>query len=229
VRTGVGATSVRSGPDGSILVELSDGGLVDGSHLLVATGRRPNSDDLGLDTVGVATDARGYIQTDRHFLTSVGGIYAVGDVNGRGAFTHTAYQDYEILADHLAGGDRHVDDRVVTYGLFTDPPLGRVGMTERDARASQRRVGMARFEMVNLTRAVLEGETAGLIKLLVDLDSEEILGAATLGLAGDEIVATISIMMHAGVPYTAFGTWLPIHPVVGEFWPTIIQQIEELG
>ncbi len=202
--------------------------MLDGSHLLVATGRRPNSDDLGLETVGVATDERGYIETDRHFLTTVPGVYAVGDVNGRGAFTHTAYQDYEILADHLAGGERHVADRVVTYGLFTDPPLGRVGMTERDARASGRRVGLARFEMENLTRAVLDGETAGLIKMLVDLDTEEILGAATLGLTGDEIIATISIMMHAGVPYTAFRTWLPIHPVVGEFWPTIIQQIEEL-
>ncbi len=229
IRTGVGATRAGLDADGSIALDLSDGSNVTGSHLLVATGRRPNSDDIGLDSVGITPNERGYIDTDRYFETPVPGIYAVGDVNGRGAFTHTAYQDYEILADHLGGGDRHVADRVLTYGLFTDPPLGRVGMTERDARASDRRVGMATFPMAKLTRAVLDGETNGLIKLLVDLDTEEILGAATLGLAGDEIIATISMMMHAGVPYTAFATWLPIHPVVGEFWPTIIQGIAELS
>jgi pyruvate/2-oxoglutarate dehydrogenase complex dihydrolipoamide dehydrogenase (E3) component len=199
--------------------------MLDASHLLVAAGRVPNSDDLGLDSVAVATDERGHIMTDDVFATNVAGIYAVGDVNGRGAFTHPSYQDYEILSDHLAGGGRTVAGRTPTYALFTDPPLGRAGLTETEARRQATRYRVATYPLDHVTRAALDGETAGFVRLLVDDDTGLFIGAAALGLHGDEIVQTISVLMHAGVPASTFATWLPIHPTVAEFFPTIAAQL----
>ncbi len=193
--------------------------------MLVAAGRRPNSDDLGLDTVGVHVDEHGYIETDEYFATTVDGIYAVGDVNGRGAFTHTSYQDHEILADHLAGGTRSVAGRIPTYALFTDPPLGRVGLTEAEARERGEPYLVATFPMSELTRAVLDDETAGSITLIVDQATGRFLGAAALGLGGDEIVQIISALMHVDAPADTLRTWLPVHPTVAEFFPTIAAQL----
>lgn len=221
LRTGVTVTAVAPDGDG-VRVELGDGSSVRGSHLLVAIGRTPNTDRLGLDTIGLATDERGFISTDGVFRTAVDGVWALGDINGRGAFTHTSYQDYEILVDHLDGGTRSADTRIPTYAMFTDPPLGRVGMTEREAVAAGRNVLVSTYAMSDLTRAILDGETDGMIKLLVDGDTDRFLGAATLGLAGDEIVQIVSALMHADAPCRVLAEMLPIHPTVAEFFPTIL-------
>ncbi len=230
VRTGVAIERAAPGDDGvAARFTLQDGSVLEASHVLVAAGRIPNADELGLDTVGVHRDDHGYVTTNDVFATNVVGIYAVGDVNGRGAFTHTSYQDFEILADHLAGGPRTVADRTTTYALFTDPPLGRVGMTESQARQRGVDYSVVTFPMAELTKAVLDGETAGLIRLLVDNESGQFVGAATFGLHGDEIVQTVSMMMHAGVRADAFETWLPIHPTVAEFLPTIVAKLAPPG
>jgi pyruvate/2-oxoglutarate dehydrogenase complex dihydrolipoamide dehydrogenase (E3) component len=222
IKTSAAVVRMRPSDGGAIALDLDDGTCIVGSHVLAAAGRVPNSDQLDVEKIGLALDARGFIVTDGHFLTNVPGVYAVGDVNGRGAFTHTSYQDYEILADHLAGGSRSVDGRVPTYAVFTDPPLGRCGMSETEARASGRPIRIATFPMAKLTRAVLDGETAGLIKIIVDASNDEILGAACLGIEGDEIVQIISALMHVGAPASALATWLPVHPTVAEFFPTIV-------
>lgn len=216
---------VEAAGDG-VVVHTDSGLAIDGSHLLLAIGRTPNTDTLDLDTIGMDTDERGFIHTDGHFRTAVDGIWALGDINARGAFTHTSYQDFEIVVDHLSGGSRSADGRIPTYAMFTDPPLGRVGMTEREAVASGRRVLKATFPMRDVTRARLDGETDGLIVLLVDADTERFLGAATLGLAGDEIIQIVSALMHADAPCHVLAEMLPIHPTVAEFFPTILQRLE---
>jgi pyruvate/2-oxoglutarate dehydrogenase complex dihydrolipoamide dehydrogenase (E3) component len=213
---------------GGIRVRVTDGDPIDGSHLLVALGRTPNTDSLALDCVGLRTDDRGFLPTDGVFRTAVEGIWALGDINGRGAFTHTSYQDYEILVDHLGGGYRTADGRIPTYAMFTDPPLGRVGLTEREARASGRPVSKATFPMSGITRAVLDGETNGLITLLVDTETERFLGASALGITGDEIVQIVSALMHADAPYRVLAEMLPIHPTVAEFYPTILGRLAPL-
>ncbi|WP_291379562.1 FAD-dependent oxidoreductase [Demequina sp.] len=225
VRTGVQIESVEADGDGVVVV-LASGERLAGDRVLVAAGRIPNSEDLGLDTVGVATDKRGYITTDEHFLTSAPGIYALGDVNGRGAFTHTSYQDHEILADHLAGGDRSVEGRIPTYALFTDPPLGRVGMTQTQAREAGLNISVANYEMASVTRAALDGVSPGVIRLVVDDDADRLVGAAVFGLHGDEVIHALSILMHVDAPASALGTWLAIHPTVAEFLPTIYGGLE---
>lgn len=225
VRTGVTIDRVEADGGGAVVV-LRDGERLTCDRVLVSAGRIPNSDDLGLDTVGVATDKRGYITTDEHFLTSAPGIFAVGDVNGRGAFTHTSYQDHEILADHLAGGDRSVAGRIPTYALFTDPPLGRVGMTEAQARAAGLNITVANYEMASVTRAVLDGITPGMVRLVVDADADRLVGAAIFGLHGDEVIQALSLLMHVDAPASALATWLPIHPTVAEFLPTIYGGLE---
>jgi pyruvate/2-oxoglutarate dehydrogenase complex dihydrolipoamide dehydrogenase (E3) component len=202
---------------------------VSGSHLLVAIGRIPNTDRLNLEAVGVATDARGYIPTDNQYRTNVPGIYALGDVNGRGAFTHTSYQDHEIMLDILAGGQRRADERTMAYAMYTDPPMGRVGWGEREARASGRRVLMAIHEMKNVSRAKEESETHGLIKLLVDAETEQFVGACVFGIGGDEIIQVISNFMAAGGSYRAMKDALPIHPTVTEFFPTILGKLAPLA
>ena len=226
VRTGVTVARVDATDDGGVSVTLDSGEILTGDRLLVAAGRVPNSDDLGLDTVGVATDGRGYITTDDHFLTSAPGIYAVGDVNGRGAFTHTSYQDHEILADHLAGGGRSVAGRITTYALFTDPPLGRVGMTATEARAARLNVRVASYEMASVTRAALDGVSPGMIRLVVDDATDRMVGAAVFGLNGDEVIQSLSLLMHVDAPASALATWLPIHPTVSEFLPTTYGGLE---
>ncbi|MGZ4740273.1 MAG: mercuric reductase [Ilumatobacteraceae bacterium] len=227
LRTSTKVERIESTESGVRLHTLG-GGTIDGSHLLVAIGRSPNTDRLHLDRVGLSTDGRGYLHTDGVFRTAVDGIWALGDINARGAFTHTSYQDYEILADHLEGGNRTADGRIPTYAMFTDPPLGRVGMSEAEARASGRRVSKATISMTDVTRAALDGERDGLISILVDDESERFLGASVLGITGDEIVQIISALMHADASYKVLAQMLPIHPTVAEFYPTILGRLAPL-
>lgn len=199
------------------------------SHVLLAVGRVPNTDDLGLSEAGVDVDARGFIQVDDQLRTSAEGVWAMGDCNGRGAFTHTSYNDYEILAANLFDDDpRRVSDRVPCYGLFIDPPLGRVGMTEEQARAAGRRVLVGKRMMTQVGRARERSETDGFIKVLVDADSEEILGAAILGINGDEVVHVLLTAMYAGLPYTVVSRAVHIHPTVAELLPTTLQDLRPL-
>lgn len=194
-----------------------------GSHLLLAVGRRPNTDDLGLDRAGVAVDGRGYILVDDALATNVPGIWALGDCNGRGAFTHTAYNDYEIVAANLLDGDnRRVSDRVLGYALFIDPPLGRAGMTKREARAAGRSILVGRRPMTRVGRAIERDETQGFMKIVIDAQSRKILGAAILGPSGDEAIHGVLDMMNAGATCDVLQWAVPIHPTVSELIPTII-------
>ena len=199
-----------------------------GSHVLLAMGRRPNTDDLGLETAGVATDPRGIILVDDSLATNVPGIWALGECNGRGGFTHTAYNDYEIVAANLLdGGDRKVTDRIPAYALYTDPPLGRVGLSEKEARASGRRLLIGKRPMTRVSRAVERGETQGFIKVLADADTREILGAAILGIEGDEAVHSILDLMYAHAPVETIMRAVHIHPTVSELLPTAFQEASE--
>ena len=203
---------------------------VAGSHLLLAVGRIPNTHDLGLDKAGVTTDKRGYIVVDDQLQTSVAGIWAIGDCNGRGAFTHTSYNDYEIVAANLFdGAERKVSDRITTYALFIDPPLGRAGMTEREARASGKRLLVGRLDMDSIGRARERDETLGFLKLVVDADSERILGTAMLGIEGDEVVQGILSLMYAGQSYKLIDRAMYIHPTVSEYLPTLVGNLEPLA
>src|SRR5438132_2278234 len=198
-----------------------------GSHLLLAIGRRPNTDDLGLDKTEVATDSRGYIEVDDQLQTNVPGIWALGDCNGRGAFTHTAYNDYEIVADNLLNADhRRVSDRIQTYALFTDPPLGRCGMTDDEIRKSGRAALAVKHPMSRVSRAVEKGETQGFIKISVDAETKQILGAAILGTGGDEVVHVLLDVMYAKAPYTVVQRAMHIHPTVAEYLPTVLSKLE---
>jgi pyruvate/2-oxoglutarate dehydrogenase complex dihydrolipoamide dehydrogenase (E3) component len=200
---------------------------VSGSHLLLAVGRVPNTDDLGLDKAGIRTDERGYIVVDDELRTSVPDVWAIGDCNGRGAFTHTSYNDYEIVAGSLLeGGGRKVTDRIVTYALFIDPPLGRIGMTEAQARRSGRRILVGKRPMTRVSRAVENGETQGFMKIVADADSREILGAAILGTSGDEVVQTLTEAMYAKLPYAAVQRGVRIHPTVSELIPTVLGEMQ---
>lgn len=200
-----------------------------GSHVLLAMGRRPNTDDLGLEKAGVKTDEQGYIIVDDQLRTSVEGIWAMGDCNGRGAFTHTSYNDFEIVAANLLDNDlRRVSDRLPVYGLFTDPPLGRVGMTERDVRKSGRPALMGTRPMTKVNRAVEKGESEGFMKVLVDAETKEILGASILGVGGDEAVHCIVDVMYAHAPYTTIQRAVHIHPTVSELIPTVLGDLKPL-
>ncbi len=203
---------------------------VEGSHLLLAVGRQPNTGDLGLEAAGVATDERGWIEVDDQLRTSAPGVWALGEVNGRGAFTHTAYNDYEIVAANLFdGGARRVTDRIPAYALFTDPPLGRAGKTAAEVRASGRPALIAKMPMTRVGRAREEGETKGFMKVVVDAESERILGAALLGLHGDEAVHTLLDVMYAEQPYTLLRRAVHIHPTVSELLPTLLEKLEPLA
>ena len=220
--------------DGWIAVRMrtADGEAeVQGSHLLLGVGRVPNSDDLGLDSAGVDTDEGGYVRVDDRLATSAPGVWALGDVNGRGAFTHTAYNDYEILAANLLDGDdRRVSERIAAYALYTDPPLGRVGMNEHQARASGRSVLAASMPMSGVARARERGETRGLMKMLVDADTREILGGAVLGIGGDEVIHVLQALMYAGAPYTLLErAAIGIHPTVSELLPSLAADLRPLG
>ena len=200
-----------------------------GSHLLLAVGRVPNTDDLGLEQAGVATDERGFIKVDDSLATGVPGIWALGDVNGRGAFTHTSYNDYEIAAANLLDHEmRRVSDRFPVYALFTDPPLARAGMTENEARASGRPVLVGRRAMARVGRARERGETQGFMQVLVDPESHKILGAALLGIEADEAIHCIIDVMSAGLPYTAIRRAVHIHPTVSELIPTLLGELQPL-
>jgi pyruvate/2-oxoglutarate dehydrogenase complex dihydrolipoamide dehydrogenase (E3) component len=195
---------------------------IQGSHVLLATGRRPNTDDLGLDKAGIATDARGYITVDDQLATTCEGVWALGDCNGKGAFTHTAWNDYEIVAANLLDGEaRRVSARIPGYALYIDPPLGRVGMTESQARASGRSLLVAKRPMSRVGRAVEKAETLGFMKLVADAETREILGAAILGTSGDEAISGVLDLMNAGASIDTLRWAVPIHPTVAELLPTL--------
>jgi pyruvate/2-oxoglutarate dehydrogenase complex dihydrolipoamide dehydrogenase (E3) component len=206
-----------------------DNRQVEGSHLLLAVGRVPNTDDLGLDKAGVEIDKSGYIKVDDQLRTNVPGIWALGDCNGKGAFTHTAYNDFEIVAANLLDHDpRKVSDRITTYALFTDPPLGRAGMTATQVKASGRKALVATRPMTRVGRAVEKGESQGFMKVIVDAASKEILGAAILGVTGDEVIHTLLDVMYAKAPYTTISRAMHIHPTVAELLPTLLQELQPL-
>jgi pyruvate/2-oxoglutarate dehydrogenase complex dihydrolipoamide dehydrogenase (E3) component len=202
---------------------------ITGTHVLLAVGRRPNTDDLGLDKAGIKVDERGYIEVDDQLRTSVPGIWALGDCNGRGAFTHTSYNDAEIVAANLLDNDpRRVSDRITAYGLYTDPPLGRAGMTEAEVRQSGRRALVGKRPMTRVARALEKGESQGFMKVVVDADTREILGAAILGVGGDEAVHCVLDVMYAKAPYTVIQRAVHIHPTVSELIPTILGELKPL-
>ena len=198
-----------------------------GSHVLLAVGRKPNTDDLGLDKAGVKTDSHGYINVDDELRTSVSGIWALGDCNGKGAFTHTSYNDFEIVAANLLDGDsRRVSDRLPAYALYIDPPLGRAGMSETEARKSGRNLLVGMRPMTRVARAVEKGEPQGFMKIVADADSKEILGAAILGTGGDEAIHCILDTMYAKAPYTTLQRAVHIHPTVSELIPTVLGEMK---
>jgi len=200
-----------------------------GSHLLLAVGRRPNTDDLGLTEAGVAVDKRGYIVVDDHLQTSVPGIWALGDCNGKGAFTHTAFNDAEIVGANLLDHDpRKVSERITAYALFIDPPLGRAGLTEGEVRKRGRHALIGRRPMTKVGRAVEKGETQGFMKIIVDAQNHQILGAAILGTGGDEAIHSILDVMYAKAPYTVIQRAMHIHPTVSELIPTMLGELQPL-
>jgi pyruvate/2-oxoglutarate dehydrogenase complex dihydrolipoamide dehydrogenase (E3) component len=216
----------------SIAVKVKSAGKISkvvGTQVLVAIGRRPNTDDLSLDKAGIATDAHGFIQVDDQLRTNVPGIWAMGDCNGRGAFTHTSWNDFEIVAANLLDNDqRHVSDRITAYSLYTDPPLGRVGMTEAEVRKAGNPALISTMAMEDVSRAYEKSETKGFMKILVDRDSKQILGASFLGLAGDEVIHCILDLMYAKAPYTVMQRAMHIHPTVSEFIPTMMGELKPL-
>jgi len=218
---------VQKSADAGIAVTVG-GQRVEGSHLLVATGRSPNTERLNLAAVGVETDERNFVPTNGRLETNVPGIWALGDINKRGAFTHTSYQDGQIVLANLKSGARSADGRVSTYAMYTDPPLGRVGLSEAQARESGRATLVANFRMLDVSRAKEESETAGLMQILVDQQSEEIVGASLLGFGCDEVIQVISNFMATGARYQVLRDALPIHPTVAEFLPFLLNKLEPL-
>jgi len=200
-----------------------------GSHLLLAVGRRPNTDDLGLKEAGIETDERGFIAVDDYLKTNIPAVWATGDANGRGAFTHTSYNDYEILVANLFDNDhRRVSDRITAYALYIDPPLGRAGMTEREVRASGRKAVIGKMMMNRVGRAKERSETQGFMKILIDAETERILGAVILGIGGDEIIHSVLDVMYADAPYTVIQRAMHIHPTVTELIPTMLGDLKSL-
>lgn len=220
----------KTGGDIAMRLDCGEGAPeVGGSHLLIATGRRPNTDDLGLERAGVKRDPRGFIEVDDELRTNIPGIWALGDCNGRGAFTHTSWNDFEIVAANLLDGDRRrVSDRIPAYALYTDPPLGRAGMTETEVRRSGRRALVAKIAMEDVSRAFEKGETEGFMKILVDAETNQILGASFLGASGDEAIHCVLDAMYAKAPYTVLQRAMHIHPTVSEFIPTILEDLAPL-
>ncbi|BBY37439.1 mercuric reductase [Mycobacterium mantenii] len=224
--TGADDVRIAKSSNGFELTPREGTAPVRGSHLLLAVGRRPNTDDLRLDAAGVRTDARGHIVVDDRLKTSVDHIWAMGDCNGKGAFTHTSYNDFEIVAANLLDDDpRRVSDRIPTYALYIDPPLGRAGMTADQVRSSGRKALVGKRPMTRVGRAVEKGETQGFMKVVVDADTKEILGAAILGVGGDEAIHCILDVMSAKAPYTTLSRTMHIHPTVSELIPTMLQEL----
>ena len=218
--------------DKGVAIDLTcDEGLTEivGTHILLAVGRTPNTSDLGLGRAGVATDHRGYITVDDQLQTNVPGIWALGDCNGRGAFTHTSYNDYEIVADNLFNADRRrVSDRIQAYALFIDPPLGRCGMTDAEVRKSGRRALTAKYPMTQVSRAYEKAETQGFMKVCVDAETNQILGAAILGVGGDEVIHVLLDVMYAKAPYAVVERAMHIHPTVSEYLPILLGKLAPL-
>ncbi len=215
----------------AIGVDCADGPTeIAGSHALLAVGRRPNTDDLALENAGVATDQHGYITVDDQLLTSVPGIWALGDCNGKGGFTHTSYNDFEIVAANLLDRDpRKASDRITAYALYIDPPLGRAGLTEAEVRRSGKRALLGKRPMTRVGRAIEKGETQGFMKVVIDQESRQILGAAILGVRGDEVIHTILDVMYAKAPYTVMQRAVHIHPTVSELVPTMLGELTPLN
>jgi pyruvate/2-oxoglutarate dehydrogenase complex dihydrolipoamide dehydrogenase (E3) component len=231
IRLNAECMTLRRHDQGVAIQVACDSGApeVVGSHLLMAVGRRPNTHDLGLDEAGIETDDRGFIVVDDQLRTTVPDIWATGDANGRGAFTHTSYNDYEIVTANLFDDDpRRVSDRITAYALYIDPPLGRVGMTENQVRTTGRKALIGKMMMSRVGRARERSETQGFMKVLIDAESEKILGAAILGIGGDEIVHSILDIMYAGAPYTTIQRAMPIHPTVSELIPTMLGDLKAL-
>jgi pyruvate/2-oxoglutarate dehydrogenase complex dihydrolipoamide dehydrogenase (E3) component len=226
------ALASRENPDISAMIrEFLDKGEASGTHLLVATGRLPNTDGLGLESIGIETGPRGHITTNERLETAVHGVWALGDINGRGAFTHTSYHDFEIVAENLARGTRSADERVMAYAMFTDPPLGHVGIQRYEAQKladEGRNILIAEHDMKDVSRAKEESELAGRIRIIVDGDDGKVLGATMLGINADEIIQVFSNFMAAGGHWQAMRNALPVHPTVTEFMPTILTKLTPL-
>lgn len=224
-------TVAKRGNDVATNVECLEGApLVVGTHLLLAVGRRPNTDDLGLERASIATDEKGFIKVDDQLRTNVEGIWALGDCNGKGAFTHTAWNDFEIVAANLLDNDkRRVSDRIAAYNLYIDPPLGRVGLTETEVRKSRRPALIAAMAMEDVGRALEKSETLGFMKVLVDQETKQFLGASILGTGGDEVIHCILDLMYAKAPYAVMQRAVHIHPTVSEFIPTILSELKPLA
>ncbi|MCA0457979.1 MAG: mercuric reductase [Chloroflexi bacterium] len=199
-----------------------------GSHLLVAVGRTPNSDTLKVENAGIKLDEKGYITVDNHLRTNVDGIYVLGEANGRGAFTHTSYNDFEIASDNLNGGKRKISDRILTYGVFIDPSIAHVGMTEAEVRESGAKALIGKMEMSKVNRATEFGQEDGFMKVLVDAENERFLGATIIGLGSDELIHSITDLMYAKAPYTVMKNAVHIHPTVSELLPTLLGMLEPL-
>ena len=231
VRVGAECLSAKKTAQGlTIGVDCKKGvPRVRGSHLLLAVGRVPNTDDLGLPAAGIATDQRGYIEVDEELRTSNPRVWALGDCNGKGAFTHTAYNDYEIVADNLlSNAGRKYTDRIPAYALYTDPPLGRVGMSEAEIKKAGIKALVGKRPMSRVARAVEKGETHGFLKIHVEAGSKRILGAALLGTGADEAVHSLIDAVYAGTPYTEFQRRVRIHPNVSELLPTVLEDLAPL-
>ena len=232
IRTGAECMALKKN-GGRIEIGLECKGgepVASGSHVLLAVGRKPNTDDLGLEKANVHVDDRGFIAVDDECRTSAEGVWALGEANGKGAFTHTSYNDYEIVAANLFDGDRRrVSDRIMTYALFIDPPLGRAGMNEQEAKKSGRKVLRAKMPMARVGRAREAGETQGFMKVLVDADSKELLGVSLLGLSADEVVHSLLDVMYARKPYTTIQRAVHVHPTVSELVPTLLGLLKPLG
>jgi pyruvate/2-oxoglutarate dehydrogenase complex dihydrolipoamide dehydrogenase (E3) component len=224
---GIGFSKTADG----ISVSIGNGQpAIEASHVLIATGRTPNTDDLGLDNAGVVTDKRGYITVDDKLATNVEGIWALGDCNGRGAFTHTSYNDFEIAAANLLDGDdRKLSERILAYALYIDPPLGRVGMTEKEARATGRKIMISARPMSRVGRANERAETKGFMKVIADAETQQILGAAILGIEGDEAIHGFIDAMNAKAPYPVLKWAVPIHPTVSELIPTLLGDLKAVS
>jgi pyruvate/2-oxoglutarate dehydrogenase complex dihydrolipoamide dehydrogenase (E3) component len=221
---------VSVGRDGEGVAIRTDHGEVRGSHVLVAVGRKPNTDDLGVELAGIEIDTRGFITVDDRLATSVGGIWALGDCNGRGAFTHTSYNDFEIVAANLLDGDdRKLSERILGYGLYVDPPLGRVGLTERQALEAGHRIKVSTRPMSSVGRAREKGETQGFMKLVTDAETNRILGAAILGVGGDEVIHTVLAAMNLDATIDRLRWAMPIHPTVSEQIPTLIGDLKPVA
>jgi pyruvate/2-oxoglutarate dehydrogenase complex dihydrolipoamide dehydrogenase (E3) component len=229
VRTSAECIRLEPHPAGAaVSMDCSQGApSVAGSHVLLAVGRRPNTDDLGLERAGVVTDARGFVTVDDTLATNVPGIWALGDCNGRGAFTHTSWNDYEIVAANLLDGQsRRVSERVPAYGLFIDPPLGRVGLTEAQARATGRPLLVGTRPMTRVGRAIEKGETQGFMKIVADRETRKILGASILGTGGDEAIHGLLDAINAGITVDAMIRAVPVHPTVSELIPTLLGELK---